>query len=254
MRVISVVAILSFVAIYFIGTFYLSDVLFGPRGGTLDFDTPIESFIATNDTGSNTSVTMYVPAVNSNKEGVLSTINVDIVPGFGRPLVNIDNILFWVDTQTSIRTSRQIAGGVTGSDLSNYDMIYTIEADASVIEGGSAGAALTVATVAALTNKTPNTSVMMTGTIRSDGSIGPIGEVTAKAKVAKEHGIILFLVPLQQSTEIKQRSQETCRKIGEREICTTETVPYRVNVAEEAGLAVKEIATVQEALFYFLEE
>ena len=66
-------------------------------------------------------------------------------------------------------------------DLSEYDLVYTIKANATVIEGASAGAALAVATVAALTGKELNSSVMMTGTINHDGTIGPVGGIFEKA-------------------------------------------------------------------------
>jgi len=193
-----------------------------------------------------------VPAVDQNGRGVITSLSLQVVPGFGRTLTNIDTLLFWVDTQNSIRIAKSVAERKTGIDLSKFDLIYTINANASVIEGESAGGALTVLTIALLENKTINPEVMMTGTIKNDGTIGPIGEVAAKANAAKEAGIKIFLVPATQSFQITYETKRNCERIGPTEFCTTETIPIRLNVSEEAGLEVIEVNDINDALKYFL--
>ncbi len=98
--------------------------------------------------------TIRVPAVDKNGNGVIATLSVDAKPGIGRTLVDINQILFWADTQDSIRTAKTVAQNVTGIDLSKYDIIYSIQANASVIEGPSAGAAMAIATILELENRT----------------------------------------------------------------------------------------------------
>jgi uncharacterized protein len=205
--------------------------------------------------GSNVSyASVMVPAVDQNGRGVATILDVQAVRGYGRTLTNIDKLLFWTDTQNSIRTARSVAENITGINLSNYDMIYTIKANATVIEGASAGAALTVATVAALEDREINTSVMMTGTINHDGTIGPVSEILAKAIAAKSVGANLFIVPLTQSTQITYESEKYCEEIGWSQICTIEQIPKRVDITEQAGIRVVEVQTVEEALEYFLAE
>ena len=193
-----------------------------------------------------------IPAVDENGNGVATLLDVQLVPGYGRVLTNIDTLLFWIDTQNSIRTARFVAENITGTDLSNIDMIYTITAKAAVIEGGSAGAALTIATIAAIKNETINPNVMITGTVNHDGTIGPVGEIVAKAEVAKSLGINIFLVPLSQSIQIKYESKKYCENIGFSEICTIETIPYKVDVSDHVGIDVIEVTTIDEAMGYFL--
>jgi len=206
-----------------------------------------------NITDSNASVaSINVPAVDQQGNGVITTLNVLVRPGTGKALVNIDKILFWTDTQNSIRRARSVAEDITGINLENYDLIYTITANASIIEGSSAGAALTVATIAALERKELNSSVMITGTVNHDGTIGPVGEILAKANAAKSTGAELFLVPLTQSTQTTYRSQRYCENIGFTQICTIEQIPERVDVSEQAGIKVKEVENIREALDYFL--
>ncbi|MBU0530117.1 MAG: S16 family serine protease [Candidatus Aenigmatarchaeota archaeon] len=231
----------------------LNDISMSPPNGLMEFDNGMMEKLNLNDTNIS-SATIRVPAVNQDKEGVATILRVSVVPGSGRTLVNIDKLLFWVDTQTSIRTSRDVASQFTGLELSSVDTIYTITADASVIEGGSAGAALTLASIAALENKKLNEDVMITGTINQNGVIGPIGEVLEKAKVAKELGATTFLVPRSQSVQIVYQDARTCNKVGLTEICETEKIPHRIDVETEAGIKVIEVINIDDAARYFFEE
>ncbi len=204
--------------------------------------------------GKNASyASIMVPAVDENGEGLTTVLNVQIVPGSGKILANIDRLLFWTDTQNSIRTSTKVASNTTGINLSKYDIIYTIETEATAVEGPSAGAALTIATIAALDGKRLNPKVTITGAINHDGTIGPVGEILPKAKAAKEAGAKLFLVPLLHSKEVTYKTKKYCEQIGISQICTTEKIPVEVNISDEAGIEVIEVRTVKEALNYFLE-
>ncbi|MBL7148246.1 MAG: hypothetical protein ISS82_05465 [Nanoarchaeota archaeon] len=194
-----------------------------------------------------------IPAVDAQGNGVSTELLIEVYPGNGKTLVDIDTLLYWADTQDSIRMAKEVAANVTGMDLSKYDISYHIDANASLIGGPSAGSAIAIATVAALQNKTLKEDVMITGTINHDGSIGPVGEITGKAKASKDVGAILFLVPLLQSNEITYETHEYCRKIVFTEFCTIEQIPKKVNVGAEAGIEVREVGSVLEALEYFYE-
>ncbi len=199
------------------------------------------------------SVTINVPAVDNQGNGVVAKLKVQAIQGEGRVLTNIDNLLFWVDTQYSIRTAETVAVNITGVDLSNVDLIYTIETDASVIEGGSAGAALTIATIAVLKNETLPTDVMITGTINPDGTIGPIGAVFAKAAAAKNVGAKMFLVPEGQGSQVNYIPERKCEQVGPVTFCSTEYKAQRIDISKDVGIAVKEVSTIDDALKYFID-
>lgn len=201
-----------------------------------------------------TQIRMQVPAVDNKGVGVMTFLVVEAVPGSGRTLVDIDNLLFWSDTQHSIRIAKKVASIITGIDINNYDLVYNIYANASIIGGESAGAALTLATIAALQNKSLREDIIITGTINHDGTIGPVQAILPKAKAAKENNASLFLVPLLQSREIIYETRQHCEKFGPAEFCTTEQIPKKVNISEEAGMEVKEVGTIAEAMNYFFEE
>lgn len=193
-----------------------------------------------------------VPAVDKDEKGVATDLLVKVTPGTGKTLVDINGLLFWVDTQNSIRMAKLVAEEYTKIDADSYDITYSVNADAALIGGESAGTALTIATIAALQNKQINDAVMITGTINHDGSIGPVGAILEKAKAAKENGAEIFLVPLLQKGEINYEEKEHCEKFGLTEWCTTERIPVKVDIAQEAGLEVKEVGNIAEAVEYFI--
>ncbi len=202
--------------------------------------------------GNITMIAMKVPAVDDKGNGLSTYLVVEVMPGSGRTLVDIDNLLFWADTQQNIRTAKRVAANITGLDINKYDFIYSIYANATVIGGESAGAAITIATIAALENKRLNESVMITGTVNHEGSIGPVGERIAKAKAAKQSGSKLFLVPLLQSRDVLYETSQHCEKFGPTQVCTVEQVPRKISVSNQSGIEVIEVGSVQEAIKYLL--
>lgn len=201
--------------------------------------------------GNSTFVMMKLPAVDNEGKGVSTVLSVEAVPGKGRTLVDIENLLFWADTQQSIRMARLVANNYTKNKIENYNLIYNVEANASLIGGPSAGVALAIATIFALNGEKPREDVMITGTINHDGSIGPVSAILEKAKASKEAGASLFLVPLLQSRDVIYETNQHCEKFGFTEICQTETIPRKVNVSEQTGIEVVEVGSIEEALKYF---
>lgn len=198
------------------------------------------------------SVTMIIPAVDNNGNGVTTLLNVQATPGSGKVLIDVNNLFFFVDTQNSIRTAVEVAHNITGMDMSKVDLVYSVDANVSAVEGPSAGAALTIATVAALENKTPNPHVVITGTINPDSTIGQIGGVLEKAQAAKEAGATLFLVPVGQGTSTTYQPQQNCETIGSITYCTNDYKGTSTDISSSAGINVKEVSTINEALSYFL--
>lgn len=200
-----------------------------------------------------TKISMYLPAVDADGKGVNTILTIEVTPGTGRTLTDIDNLLFWADTQHSIRIARRVAENITRRRMEDYDIVYTIEANATLIGGPSAGAALAIATIAALEGRKLKDNVMITGSINHDGSIGPVSAILEKAKAAKEAGVTLFLVPLLQSRDVIYETTENCEVFGASQICTTETKPRKVDVAYETDIEIVEVASVQDAMEYFFE-
>jgi len=134
-------------------------------------------------------------------EGVVMIATVELKIGEGRILVDTQPKI-GIDIQTSARTAALVTENLTEVSLSKTDIILTVRAgeDVDVVDGPSAGAAITVAMIAAVRGKSVNTTVYMTGTINSDLTVGQVGGVAEKGLAAAENGASYFLVPKGQST------------------------------------------------------
>src|SRR3989344_5859168 len=132
-------------------------------------------------------ITMPLPAVDSDGNGVVGTLYTTVKPGSGRIFVDTSRVLNYLDTQLSARTAAAAASNYAKVNLSRLDITYAIRVNASIIEGPSAGASMAVSVLLALENRTSD-SIAMTGTINPDGTIGKVGAVLEKGRVAKENG------------------------------------------------------------------
>ena len=199
------------------------------------------------------SATIQLAAVDSEGIGILIPLLIEMKPGTGKILMNIDNPSFIIDTQDSMRIAVKEAARITGYELNTIDILFSIKTEVSVVGGPSAGAAMTAATVSVLSDKPLNKSVAITGTIEEGGTIGQVGAVFEKAKAAKEAGITLFLVPVGQSV-VEEPVENCTEKSGhgwKQKQCTITT--NIVNISKEIGIEVKEVATINDALNYLLE-
>lgn len=197
------------------------------------------------------SATIYVPAVDENGYGVALPLSVSAKSGSGETTIDINNLVFWFDTQQSIQTAKEVAQNISGVDAGKINLVYMISTNASLVGGPSAGAALTIATIAALENKTLDKSVMITGTVNPDGTVGQVGGILEKAKAAKQAGTRLFLVPKGQGTETFLKPTETCSEQNSLAYCTTKYSQTTIDISEQAGIQIKEVFSITEAEKYF---
>lgn len=195
---------------------------------------------------------LIIPAVDEKGSGLTARLTVELRPGEGRTLVDINHIFLWSDTQSSIRLARLVAENVTGVNLSGYDVLYSIETNATSIEGPSGGAAMAIATILAIKNVSTNGNVTITGTLMRNGNIGYVSSVIEKAKAAKDANISLFLVPHGQKFQITYIQERRCERHLLTTVCRTETVEKKVDIEGEVGIRVEEVRNIEEALQYFV--
>lgn len=188
-------------------------------------------------------------------QGVVMSADVELREGSGRILVNtIPRI--GIDIQTSARTGVRVSEKVTGVLLSKTDVILTIKAgkDVEIVDGPSAGAAITVALIAAIRKQSLDKSVYMTGTINSDETIGQVGGIPEKAVAAAENGSRCFIVPKGQST-ITVYEPKTSHPLPGWTITTYERKLMKLkDYLEEKGYSVivEEVEIIEEAYNKFL--
>ncbi|MEM3411684.1 MAG: S16 family serine protease [archaeon] len=198
--------------------------------------------------------TIDLLAINSEKKGIVIPLTVEIKPGTGKILVNIDNPSFIVDTQDAMRIAVKQASRIINNGLREKDIIFSFSTNVSTIEGPSAGAAMAICIIATYYNKSLNKDYLITGGISQDGLITPVGGILEKAKAAKEAGAKAILVPPGQSFEYVEKTN--CNKTVSEGRIEERCIGYveKVNVADSVGIQVIEVRTLTDAMKYLLGE
>jgi len=135
-------------------------------------------------------------AVTGEESGGIFTLLVETRPGSGRIYTSVLPPTGFA-TQESEKTAAGYAFSSTGFARDECDVLYSIYGDfgTSSIDGPSAGAAMAIATRAALLNKTIRPDVVVTGTVSENGEIGSVGGVIEKSLAAAEAGARYILLP-----------------------------------------------------------
>lgn len=187
----------------------------------------------------------------ATEEGALLNISVETRAGKGRVLVQTTPLM-GVIFQDAANTAVFVAQQETGVSLSGSDVIFSITADQEIpgVDGSSAGALMTLLTIAAINGTELNNSVTLTGTIDDEGNVGAIGGVFEKAKAAEAGGKTLFLLPRENSELVTYKTVE--RKIGS--FTVVERVPEVVDaeqyIEDEVGIDVRYVDTIDDVLKY----
>ncbi|MFH1439133.1 MAG: S16 family serine protease [Candidatus Woesearchaeota archaeon] len=152
----------------------------------------------------------------NNDVGSLADLYLEIKEGYGN--VYMDTFpLTKMDTQLSTRFAKEVACKFLREekvDCSKYDFFYTIKAGSSIIGGPSAGAGLSMLTVALLDPEIDSNgfngrykiddTIAITGTINTGGIIGSVGGVKAKITAAAQNHITKVLIPIGSYMEINE--------------------------------------------------
>ncbi|MFH1786780.1 MAG: S16 family serine protease [archaeon] len=133
-----------------------------------------------------------VAAIDNKRNGVVLQVEAEIVPGKGRVLI-ASAPFAGIDTQYSGRIAAEAALNYTGQELGMRDIIYTFYANATTVEGGSAGAAMALETIAKLQGRRIRDDIIMTGGIGEDGKVLQVSGILEKLYPSKGYG--LFIVP-----------------------------------------------------------
>jgi uncharacterized protein len=194
-----------------------------------------------------------VTSTSGRYEGEILRVYARFVEGTGKVFIATSPKI-GIELQSSAETAFEIAKQVSNIKVDNFDCMLTVTANKSidVVDGPSAGAAITVLLSFMLLGEAPQRDVVITGAIQSDGTIGKVGGIIEKAIAAAENGAKVFLVPKGQSTVTIYVEEVT--RIGPLRII--EYKPENVNVQEyleEQGYSIEviEVSNIFEALKYF---
>ncbi len=207
------------------------------------------------DNTKNQTITAYkeisIVGVDSNGTGLTAKMLVEVKPGSGLVLVNINNVLADYLTQLSARTAARVASNYTNKSLVNLDVVYQIKANASIVEGLSAGVAMTLATIAALENKTINKDIFITGEIKEDGSIGEVGGIPEKSRAAKKNNASIFLIP-NISYIIGYEEVKQCKQLETINYCAISYISKKADLKKIFNFNVIQVNNISEAVKYVI--
>jgi uncharacterized protein len=196
---------------------------------------------------------ILAPAVMQTDTGYTGTttnVTVLVTEGWGDVYVSTYS-LTQEDFQGAATAAARVVCNLLNLSFSSYNFYFKVVGPAVIVGGPSAGVAMAVAVYSALTGQPVNRSVMVTGMISPDGTVGPVGGVYEKAQAAAGVGAKVFLVPPGQSVVVTYRT--VVRRAGPFRFYTTQPVTINLTeyAAKELGLRVVEISTIEDALRYF---
>lgn len=177
-------------------------------------------------------------AVTEENKGMAAELIMRTIQGTGKSAFITSNSLVGKDTQTTGNIAIQIAEKETGVELVKKDLLFDIRANASEVDGPSAGAAMALLAYSMFSEKPLQNGIGLTGTINSDGSIGMVGGVGAKAVAASKIGIKLFMIPL---------GEALADIVDGKEYKTVNLLEYGPN---ELGMKVIEVSNIRQAIEY----
>jgi uncharacterized protein len=179
---------------------------------------------------------MKIFAVTNEGNGLGAELQLQLEPGNGTVWVASEPLV-GTSTQSAAKLAVQVAKNYA-KNTNKYDYKFRISSNASLVEGPSAGAAMTLLIISMLNDKPLNQQVSLTGTINEDGSVGPIGGAFEKTKAAAQEGIKLFMIP-------KGEAVQTVRlPDGVKSINMLDYGP------KELGVKIVEVSTIDDVLKY----
>ncbi len=124
----------------------------------------------------------------NTSKGVIAWLEARITPGLGRVYAD-SGTLSRLDTQATSMFAVKTACRLARLDCAHADILLSIHAQAPVISGPSASAAIALSALSLHTGIPLEEGVAITGTLSEDGLIGPVGGVQEKLDAAAEEGI-----------------------------------------------------------------
>jgi len=156
-------------------------------------------------------VSQYGLGVDQSNQGTVFPIKVEIIElGTGILSVDINNVQYEPGFQSAVRAAAAAAAHYSGESISDKDIIVRFAYEDSrfggepvKVDGSSAGAIIAAMIAAGLSDKEIKSSILVTGSISEDGTVGRIGSLEEKVIAADTFGAEAMLVPESQEFESK---------------------------------------------------
>lgn len=145
---------------------------------------------------------VHLAGVIGESEGGIFTLIVETRPGNGSIYASIEPLTGY-STQESMHDAVRAAFSGASFPQGECDVLFNIKGDfgGNRIDGPSAGAAMALATKAALLGKKIRKDVVVTGTVSPEGNVGEVGGIIEKSTAASDWGARYIIVPSMQVYE-----------------------------------------------------
>ncbi len=177
-------------------------------------------------------------AVTEDEKGMAADLYLYKISGNGDVAFITSNSLVGKDTQTTGNIALDIAEKQSKVKRGSNNYIFDIRANASEVDGPSAGAAMTLLAYSILSERALPKDVGITGTINTDGSVGVVGGVYQKALAASQIGIKLLMIP-------RGEANQVIREEGK-----VQSINLIMYAPENLGMKVVEVSTIVDVLEY----
>ena len=162
-----------------------------------------EVFVPAADFALQSVVVNGIGVYTNTTRGELIAINVSLKPGTGRTFIDVSDKAFSFGFEESVLTARNYAEDYTATSLKSRDLLLRLDSRAERLEGESGSAAISVAIIALVKNKTVKPFVVLTGIVDLDGRISAVDNLNTKIVVAGSLGVREVLVPNEQCDEVQ---------------------------------------------------
>jgi hypothetical protein len=142
-----------------------------------------------------TERTLYVPAIVDDNRSEMVNIGVETKPGTGEVFVSVTPAV-GLYTQQSEKIASDIAFAIWGEKECDVFLRIFAKNEINQVDGPSAGAAISLLLISALSGEPLRDDFSVTGTIEDDGTVGLVGGIPLKAEAVAKLGKKLFIVPV----------------------------------------------------------
>jgi uncharacterized protein len=143
--------------------------------------------------------TINLLSVSTNDEKEVTSkqlipLSLTLKPGNGEVFVHSNGIIE-SDTQLSIRNAKATTCTLLSLDCDSYDFFYSFTQNNILLEGPSAGAAISILTAKTLAKENIPNDIGITGSLSSGGIIGIVGGTQEKIELTQDVGFKKIIIP-----------------------------------------------------------
>ncbi|MCL4372375.1 hypothetical protein M1373_03600 [Candidatus Marsarchaeota archaeon] len=181
------------------------------------------------------TASIHAPAVIlENNSGVITVINLTVTKGIGYVSISGPAVVGNSTLNSSVAAAH-VASALLHKNFNDYNFSYDIYDAGANVSGPSAGTAMTLLALSALSGRPLMSNFTVTGVINYNGSIGLIGGAYDKIGAAKSGGMGFIMVPFAGNDSLESEIYYIAEKYFGIEVVPISNVSQAFAYASGAG-------------------